>query len=106
MHRFALMWLVYSWNKFFRVGPNISEKFVLGGEPILGGSKLNVTVLVHCKKVLVTLTMFWLPQLHSFCVHDTKFKACLEFEQNVVKQLPSFVKLVSPFRKPYKQHFW
>ena len=31
MHRFALMWLVYSGNKFFRVGPNISEKFVPGG---------------------------------------------------------------------------
>ena len=31
MHRFALMWLVYSRNKFFRVGPNISEKFVSGG---------------------------------------------------------------------------
>ena len=31
MHRFALMWLVYSRNKFFRVGPNISETFVLGG---------------------------------------------------------------------------
>ena len=42
MLRFALMWLVYSRNKFFRVGPNISEKFV-PGEPILGGSKLNVT---------------------------------------------------------------
>ena len=39
MHRFALMWLVYSRNKFFKVGP---EKFVLG-EPILEGSKLNVT---------------------------------------------------------------
>ena len=23
------------------------------------------------KKVLVTLTIFWLPQLHSFCVRDT-----------------------------------
>ena len=31
MHRFALMWLVYSRNKFFRVGPNSSEKFVPGG---------------------------------------------------------------------------
>ena len=35
-----------------------------------------------------------------------KFKVCLEFEQNVVKKLPSFVKLVSPFRKPYKQHIF
>ena len=30
-----------------------------------------------------------------------KFKVCLEFEQNVVETLPSFVKLLSPFRKPY-----
>ena len=36
------MWLVYSRNTFFRVGPNISEKFI-PGEPILRGSKLNVT---------------------------------------------------------------
>ena len=43
MHRFAFLWLIYSRNKVFRVGPNISEKFVMG-EPILGGSKLNVTV--------------------------------------------------------------
>ena len=32
MHRDALMWLVYSRNKFFRVGLNISEKFVPGEE--------------------------------------------------------------------------
>ena len=51
-HRFALMWLVYSRNKFFRVGP---EKFVLGGTNFRGG--LNVTVTkawlsaknCHCK---------------------------------------------------------
>ena len=36
MHRFALMWLVYSRNKFFRVGPNISEKFVPGGTNFRG----------------------------------------------------------------------
>ena len=41
MHRFAFMWLVYSGNKFYSVGPNISEKFVLA----LGGFKLNVAVL-------------------------------------------------------------
>ena len=29
-HRFALVWLVYSRNKFFRVGPNILEEFVPG----------------------------------------------------------------------------
>ena len=37
MHRFALMWLVYSRNKFFRVVPNISEKLVPGG----GGGGTN-----------------------------------------------------------------
>ena len=36
MQRFALMWLVYSRNEFFRVGPNISEKFVPGGNQFLG----------------------------------------------------------------------
>ena len=35
-HRFALMWLVYSRNKFFRVGPNISEEFVPGGTNFRG----------------------------------------------------------------------
>ena len=33
MHRFALMWLVYSRNKFFRVG---QEKFVPGGTNFRG----------------------------------------------------------------------
>ena len=31
MHRFALTWLVYSRNKFFRVDPNISENSFRGG---------------------------------------------------------------------------
>ena len=35
--------------------------------------------------------MVWSPQLHSFCVHDTAFKECLEFEprfeQHVVEKL-------------------
>ena len=26
--------------------------------------------LIHCKKVWVTSTTFWSPQLHWFCVHD------------------------------------
>ena len=38
MQRFALMWLVYSRNKFFRVSPNISEKFVLSGCTYIGGT--------------------------------------------------------------------
>ena len=42
-HWFCFVWLAYSGNKFFRVGPNISEKCVWE-EPILGGSKLNMTV--------------------------------------------------------------
>ena len=33
-HWFSFVWLVYSGNKFFRVGPNISEKFVPGGNQI------------------------------------------------------------------------
>ena len=33
MHRFAFMWLVYSRNKFFRVGQkNLFQKFVPGEE--------------------------------------------------------------------------
>ena len=50
--------------------------------------------------ILVTSVAF------LFCVWHVKFKKCLEFEQNVVKKLSPFVKLVSPFRKPYTQHFW
>ena len=34
-----------------------------------------------------------------------KFKVCLEFEQNVVKKLSSFVKLVSPFRTAFLVKF-
>ena len=44
MHRFALMWLVYSGNKFFRVGPNISEN-PFRGKPILGGPKRDMPVV-------------------------------------------------------------
>ena len=48
MHRFALIWLVYSRNKFFRVGPFIQKKlFRIWREPILGRSKLNVTGPQH-----------------------------------------------------------
>ena len=42
MHRFALTWLVYSRNKFFRVDPNISENSFRGGGPILGGPKRDM----------------------------------------------------------------
>ena len=48
---------------------------------------------LHCKKVWVTLTIFWLVQLHSFCVCDINSKECLQFEQSVVQ------KLSSPFRR-------
>ena len=67
---------------------------------LLLGIVLNFKLMPHFKMILVTSTIFWLPQLHSFCVYDTKFKECLEFEQCVVEKLPSFVKLVFPFRKP------
>ena len=36
MHGSAFMWLVYSRNKFFRVSPNISEKFVPKGTNFRG----------------------------------------------------------------------
>ena len=58
----------------------------------------------HCKMFVVTLTMFRSPQLQ--CVWHVKFKECLEFKQSIVVKLPSFVKLVSPFRKAINQHFW
>ena len=35
-HWFSFVWLAYSGNKFFRVGPNISEKFVPGGTNFRG----------------------------------------------------------------------
>ena len=56
MHRFALMWLLYSRNKFFRVGPNISEKFVPEGTNFRG-------VPIKCdrhKWVMKPLTIFLL----------------------------------------------
>ena len=39
-HWFYFVWLAYSGNKFFRVGPNISEKCVLGGT-IFRGVKIK-----------------------------------------------------------------
>ena len=42
-HWFCFVWVAYSGNKFFRVGPNISEKCVPGGINVRG-SKFNVTV--------------------------------------------------------------
>ena len=38
---------------------------------LLLGIVLNFKLMPHFKMVLVTSTIFWLPQLHSFCVHDT-----------------------------------
>ena len=58
----------------------------------------------HCKRFLVTLTMFWSPQLYSFsvcvCVCDTpiKLKECLEFEQSIVV-------ISISFQKAYKSTF-
>ena len=52
MHRFALMWLVYSRNKFFRVGPNISEKFVPGGTNFRGVQiKRDMSTQNFCPRV-------------------------------------------------------
>ena len=51
MHRFALMWLVYSRNKFFRVGPNISEEFVPGGTNFRG---VQIKHDKHVGKTLLT----------------------------------------------------
>ena len=55
--------------------------------------RIIITPPYHCKTFWVTLTIFWLAQLHSFCVCDTNFKECLQFEQSVVQ------KLSSPFRR-------
>ena len=53
----------------------------------------------HCKNVLVTLPCF------GHCAWHIKFKECLQFQQNVVEKLPSFVEfIVSPFRKSTNQH--
>ena len=41
IHRFALMWLVHSRNRFFRVGPNISEKFAPGRGGGGGGNQVS-----------------------------------------------------------------
>ena len=69
MHRFALMWLAGT------VGTNLSEwvqifqknLFRGGGEPILGGSKLNVTQPV---KHLVLLN----PIVVRQCLHFTGYQ--------------------------------
>ena len=60
MHRFALMWLVYSRNIFFRVGPTISEKFVPGGTNFRGvqikRDKASVPLGVEKNHSLTTAT--------------------------------------------------
>ena len=59
MHRFAFMWLVYSRNKFSE-WVQIFQKNSFRGEPILGGSKLNVTSLrwsVFCCACLLSVIL-------------------------------------------------
>ena len=60
-----------------------------------------------------TVKRFWLFQPYFgylscipfvYLTHKVQ-RVLIEFEQNVVEQLPSFAKLVSPFRKPRNQHF-
>ena len=64
--------------------------------PAIAGSISGVIVVAAGVVVIVIIV----------CVQYLKFKECLEFEQSVVVKLPSFVKLVSPFRKPiYKSTF-
>ena len=66
----------------------------------------NSNSLQCAKKLEVTSTMFWSPQLHSFCVCDMRSStSAYSLNQSIVEKLPSFVKLVSPFRKPINQHF-
>ena len=58
MHRFAFLWLVYSRNKFFRMGP----KNLFQGEQILGGSKLNVTgqlIMFKCNSISSKVPEAW-----------------------------------------------
>ena len=50
----------YSGNNFFRVGPNISLKSIFLGEPILEGSKLNVTGPHSQRDLIPRLTPFGL----------------------------------------------
>ena len=57
----------------------------------------NKRHLIHCNHILVTSVAFLL------CAWHIKSKECLQFEQSVVEKFLSFVKLVSPARKP---HFW
>ena len=61
-----------------------------------------VYLYIHCKNYfnqnLIISVAFLL------CVGHVKFKECLQFEQSVVEKVSSFVKLVSPFRKPINQH--
>ena len=56
--------------------------------------------LGHFDNILVTSVAFLLYAWH------VKFKECLQFKQNVVEMLPSFVKLVFCCRKRINQHFW
>ena len=54
-----------------------------------------VNTELRCKNII------WSPQLQPFCVGDMlTSKSTYNLNQSVVEKFPSFVKLVSPFRKP------
>ena len=61
-------------------------------------------MLLHCKNIWVTSTIFWSSQLHACCVHDTlqtsKDASNLTESLSVVETLLLFVKLGSSCRKP------
>ena len=59
-HRFALMWLVCSRNKIFRVGPNISEEFVPGGTNFRGVQiKRDMPISPHTMNAYPAMHVQW-----------------------------------------------
>ena len=46
--------------------------------------KTKCIIILHCKNIWVTSTIFWSSQLHAFCVSETLamnvIKGCLQFE--------------------------
>ena len=88
-HWFSFVWLAYSGNKFFGVGPNISEKFVPGGTKFRGiqnvtrmstTASLKVgTLRVHQKLTRVFLIEGCrrIPKLSMESSGDTKYPVTL-----------------------------
>ena len=79
MHWYAFTRLVYSGNKFLRVGPNISEKFLFRwGESILGGSKINVTCPILPLACVLTLHRILFTESAIDTFFTSYFYLCLE----------------------------